>query len=90
MKYRKKPVVIEAFNYLGEENHDEFQDWLIKNNQADKIKFSFKNNMHYVKTLEGNMFIDKGDYIIIGVQNEIYPCKPDIFKETYEPVKGDE
>lgn len=87
MKYRKKPVVIKAFHYLGKENYGEFEDWLIENEQGGKVSFSFKANKHYVKTLEGNMFIDNGDYIIIGVQGELYPCKPDIFKATYEKVQ---
>mgnify|MGYP000043644925 CR=1 FL=1 len=39
-----------------------------------------------IKTLEGVMRVDEGDWIILGIENEIYPCKPDIFAKTYEPV----
>lgn len=58
-KYRKKPVVIEAY-------------------QTDKEV--------YIETLEGTMKANVGDYIITGVNGEKYPCKPDIFAKTYEPV----
>lgn len=59
-KYRKKPVVIEAY-------------------QTDKEQV--------IHTLEGDMKADIGDYIITGVKGEQYPCKPDIFEQTYEPVE---
>lgn len=42
-----------------------------------------------IKTLEGDMWVDVGDYIITGVKGELYPCKPDIFHKTYEPVEED-
>lgn len=61
MKYRKKPVVIEAY-------------------QTDKEMD--------IETLEGTMHASVGDYIITGVNGEQYPCKPDIFEKTYEPVTG--
>ena len=62
-KYRKKPIVIEAY-------------------QTDKVM--------YIETLEGIHKADIGDYIIAGVKGEQYPCKPDIFEQTYEPedLKG--
>lgn len=59
-KYRKKPIIVEAYVATKEE---------------------------YIKTLEGTMKADKGDYVITGVKGERYPCKPDIFKQTYEEVK---
>ena len=59
MKYRKKPVVIEAY-------------------QTDKELD--------IETLEGTMHASVGDYIITGVRGEKYPCKPDIFEQTYEPA----
>ena len=59
-KYRKKPVVIEAY-------------------QTDKEQI--------IHTLEGDMKADVGDYIITGVKGEQYPCKPDVFEQTYEPVE---
>lgn len=44
---------------------------------------------HIIHTLEGDMVAEPGDWIITGVRGEVYPCKPDIFAATYEPVKGD-
>ena len=59
-KYRKKPIIVEAYVATKEES---------------------------IKTLEGTMKADKGDYVITGIRGERYPCKPDIFKQTYEEVK---
>ncbi len=59
-KYRKKPIIVEAYIATKEE---------------------------HIKTLEGTMKADKGDYVITGVKGERYPCKPDVFKQTYEEVK---
>lgn len=59
-KYRKKPIIVEAYIATKEE---------------------------HIKTLEGTMKADKGDYVITGIRGERYPCKPDIFKQTYEEVK---
>lgn len=78
MKYRKKPVVVEAIQYTD-------------NNLLDVVKFCGEDNTIfdyylYIVTLEGNMRVSKGDYIIKGVHGEFYPCKPDIFEETYEAV----
>ena len=78
-KYRKKPVVVEALEWTGE-------------NMAEISKFSgelwkCKDGCLLVPTLEGDMKASKGDYIIKGVKGECYPCKPDIFKETYEEVE---
>ena len=60
MKYRKKPVIIDAY-------------------KTDKEII--------IHTLEGDMKANVGDYIITGVHGEKYPCKPDIFEETYEPIE---
>lgn len=84
MKYRKKPVVIEAI---------EFNGW----NWAECYQFVSDEPLFFpqeirkeekieIETLEGIMTASIGDYIIKGVQGEFYPCKPDIFKATYEPV----
>lgn len=62
-KYRKKPVVIEAYQ--------------IGFDEAEQI----------IPTLEGDMRASPGDWIIIGVKGEVYPCKPDIFEMTYELVE---
>ena len=85
MKYKKKPVVIEAMKF----NRDRVSDtlcWASDNNIADKIKYNPETNEYEIPTLEGTMNISDGDVLIIGVQGEVYPCKPDIFEATYEIV----
>ena len=89
-EYRKKPVVIEAFKldergWVGE---NWFWDAVSENRV---ITYNFGENypeLPYceIKTLEGVMTARCGDYIIQGVQGEIYPCKADIFEQTYESV----
>lgn len=79
-KYKKKPVVIEAIQ-LTPENHDdamEFSKDLYFNEDDGHI------NNYVVKTLEGDMVGNVGDFLIKGVNGEFYPCKPDIFEKTYE------
>lgn len=83
-KYRKKPVVIEAMQYLREENIAEISDWFEKNNSSRDLIYDPETNEYFIKTLEGKYIISKGDYIIKGIKGEFYPCKPDIFKQTYE------
>ncbi|WP_368485980.1 hypothetical protein [Niallia circulans] len=79
-KYRKKPVVVEAEIYK-EGTEDGFKLAPI----APNIRgMTYKP---YISTLEGDMIIDEGDYIITGVEGERYPCKPSIFHKTYEPLK---
>ncbi|WP_237558684.1 hypothetical protein [Enterococcus hirae] len=88
MKYRKKPVVIEAFklNSRGLIGEEWFWDAVSENRI---IIYNFGKNYPQdawceIKTLEGVMVAKTGDYIIRGVEGEIYPCKPDIFEKTYE------
>lgn len=78
-KYRKKPVVIEAVLYSGENG----QEIGLFVGEADRND----GNQFLIHTLEGTMSADPGDYIIRGVQGEFYPCKPDIFEQTYERVE---
>lgn len=86
MKYRKKPVVIEAIQWTGE-NVDEVNTFV-----ENECFFSTESGESYMDvaltifTLEGFMKASVGDYIIKGVQGEFYPCKPDIFEATYEAV----
>lgn len=86
MKYRKKPAVVEAVQFLDtEEAIDELCDFGL-----DPVRIDYadlKNPLLKIETLEGLMIATEGDYIIKGVQGEFYPCKPDIFKETYEKVE---
>lgn len=83
MRFRKKPVEIEAIQWNGK-NRDEIHEFIT----------SFSSNIGaegiLIKTLEGDMTADKDDWIIKGVKGEFYPCKPDIFDLTYEPVICDE
>lgn len=82
-KYRKKPVVIEAVQ-LKEDclNIGEIQDFVPEH----LIDFNCYKNEYYIRTLEGDQFITPGDFVIKGVAGEFYPCKPDIFEQTYDPV----
>lgn len=81
-KYQKKPVIIEAVQWTGD-NTDEMYDFVAGGND-----FSFSRDGNFsIKTLEGVMTASKGDFIIRGVHGEYYPCKPDIFEETYEKVE---
>lgn len=85
-KYRKLPVEIEAFR-MG---IDFIPDWFMDKVTTNEITLHGKPNelVHCtIRTLEGNMRGEYGDYIIKGVNGEIYPCKPDIFEKTYEKVE---
>jgi hypothetical protein len=85
MKFRKKPIVIEAF-CLGIDN---IPDWFMdKVSSNDIILHGERNDLKSaeIKTLEGIMTGIKRDWIIKGVNGEIYPCKPDIFEKTYEKI----
>lgn len=81
-KFRKKPVVIEAVRFNGW-NAGEINDWMYG---TGKYPTYFVETID-IETLEGVMIANVGDYIIKGVQGEFYPCKPDIFKQTYDELK---
>jgi len=92
VRFRKKPVVIEAITF----------DELVEHGRAQGVPcyngmpWSFTYNGHpithenddcyIIPTLEGSMHFRRGDMLITGVKGELYPCKPDIFEATYEPV----
>lgn len=80
-KYKKKPVVVEAIQF-NVDNLDEVRDFVGDKFQKDEAGY-------YIQTLEGNMFVHKGDFIIKGIKGEFYPCEQNIFRETYEPVIDD-
>ena len=89
-KFRKKPVVIEAMQFLTcpSKSMDctlEFDKWMYEN--QGKRACMYKGEKLVIRTLEGEMTADQGDWIIKGIRGELYPCKPDIFEATYEPVK---
>lgn len=79
--FRKKPVVIEAIQFCaGEQDGD-----LAADAAAGRIRYPEDGTM-LIRTLEGVMCAQPGDWIIRGVKGELYPCKPDIFAATYEPA----
>ena len=86
MIYRKKPVVVEAFKF----GIDYIPDWFMDKVTTNEIILHDSSIADIcnvdINTLEGVMHASYGDYIIKGVNGEIYPCKPDIFEKTYEPV----
>ena len=83
MKFRKKPVVIEAIQWKGDWTK-EFADFA---KSVDGRSFHYENKgALYIDTLEGTMKADINDWVIKGVKGEFYPCKPDIFENTYEAV----
>jgi hypothetical protein len=77
-KFRKKPVVVEAVQFTG--NFDEIEEFV----GGD---CSYHAGVLIVATLEGPLKASNNDWIIKGVNGEFYPCKPDIFKKTYERVE---
>ena len=88
-KFRKKPVEIEAWQV------DDLRKWEVFEALDPSIKAigdcsspgpEFMCKCLSIKTLEGTMIAEQGDWIIQGVKGEFYPCKPDIFKATYDPV----
>lgn len=87
MKYRKKPVVIEAIR-LEEPNVPEDIIWFCPSAKVCGVGSVGEKVWIEIPTLEGVMRADYGDYIIRGVKGEYYPCKPDIFEMTYEPVEA--
>lgn len=99
MKYRKKPVVVEAEVYKRgmEDGFDNYCVWWDRANvdcpedcdeSVRDVCDAGRNLVKrpYINTLEGKHYINPGDYIITGVKGERYPCKPDIFEMTYEEV----
>lgn len=88
IKYRKKPVVIEATQWLG--NFESIKTMFPVNNAVKPTTLDYINEELVIHTLEGDMKASKGDWIIKGIHGELYPCKPDIFEKTYEIVENNE
>ena len=84
MKFRKKPIVIEAWQYRGGDIPLSAPHFILR---AAHNAYSPEGKVDSlsIDTLEGRMRADPGDWIIQGVKGEVYPCKPDIFAATYEP-----
>jgi len=94
MKFRKKPVIIEA-RQLTPKSREEISLWANEGksgasaNKSGLRAWYYDSNGEgelYIETLEGTMTATDGDWIIQGVKGEFYPCKPDIFAATYEPA----
>jgi len=86
--FRKKPIEVTAFLWNGS---NDIMEW------ANNVSMGSRTSLHYrwlentyetltIKTLEGEMNVAKGDWVICGIQGEFYPCKPDIFEATYEEI----
>lgn len=95
-KYKKKPIVVEAIRWTGS-NLEEIRNFVGSDLIEDYIKY-YDIERTLIKpmlvgieinALEGTMGVDYGDYIIKDVNNELYPCKPDVFEQTYEEVIED-
>jgi len=91
-KYRRKPVILEAIQWTGD-NTDEVLDFGQGKIKCKQYKYcpNGKDIIYdkelYIETLEGKLRASKGDYIIKGVKGEFYPCKPDVFEKIYEEIK---
>lgn len=87
IKVRKKPVVVEAMRWDGDvRSGHPVTRWINYNGGRARYTPGTVQDL-YIETLEGNMVVSPGDYVIRGVNGEFYPCKPDIFAKTYEEVQ---
>lgn len=82
-KYRKKPIEIDAMQWIKGKT-DPFLIFMMSDDIDDMCMIDGELMIH---TLEGLMKVSDGDYVIKGIKGEIYPCKPDIFEQTYEKVE---
>lgn len=85
MEFRKKPVVIEAVQWTGD-NVEEMAEHL-EGALLGNLGFIIEQAPFIISTLEGDHKANVGDWIIRGIKGELYPCKPDIFEQTYEAVE---
>jgi len=85
MKYRKKPVVVGAVQYRGINSLPLIKKFM--GEMFSNVLLRPHSEKLIIPTLEGDIEASVGDYIIKGVQGEFYPCKPDIFEQTYEKVE---
>jgi hypothetical protein len=86
LRYRNRPVVIDAWRFSGNGEFGDRPQWLADAITDGTCRFTSPVTMD-IKTLEGTMVGRAGDWIIRGVKGELYPCKPDIFNATYEAVE---
>ena len=84
MKYRKKPIVIDAICWMKMGDDSDVHQYVVALDvKCDACLEEFKTHGQ-IKTLEGEHIVCPGDWIITGIKGERYPCKPDIFEMTYE------
>lgn len=88
-RYRKKPVVIEAYQLEAPYGHNAIlvSEWCNAEIKHDGKPEEYRKYHLIIHTLEGDHLAEPGDYIIKGVAGEFYPCKPDIFAQTYDEVR---
>lgn len=90
-KYRKKPVVIEAKQFIPATGSrpDGVGPYYGPSRACEHcgVFLNYPDGHGWIKTLEGGHIVCVGDWVITGVKGERYPCKPDIFEATYEPVE---
>lgn len=89
-QFRKKPVVIDAHQFNADDVTAGAPDWFMEALRSDTLCLA-KDDCWYIQTLESGglaptHLVTRGDWIIRGVQGELYPCKPDIFEATYQPA----
>jgi hypothetical protein len=84
VKYRKKPVVVEAMQWLGRDGHPSVTQYVIGGNRDCNHCTRWMRDHGWIDTKEGGHIVCPGDWVITGVAGEQYPCKPDIFAATYE------
>lgn len=87
-KYRKKPVVIEAVEFNKNKWKAEVSQGKLSESFPMVLLSVIAGFSPVIETLEGDMKVSNGDFIIKGIQGEFYPCKPDIFHESYEAIEG--
>ena len=88
MRYKKKPIEVEAIKFDGT-NHREILKFIYPSMTETGLEGAEKMKLPIViETLEGDMNVSVGDYVIRGVQGELYPCKPDIFEQTYQTISS--
>ncbi len=88
-QYRRKPVVVDAIQWLGKV--EDIEPLLrLPRTASDKSNWKVDGQQLLIHTLEGTMTAELGDFIVCGVAGELYPCKPAIFQVTYEPITREE
>ena len=88
MKYRKKPIIVEAFQWTGGPDQADDPEWFAEQIREGNVAFYGRDAriIMYIRTPRRPLVASVGDYIIRGVKGDIYPCRPDTFEATYEPV----